>query len=67
MIYADNDCPENGIEPGWKNILLTGVGNPSVDWLDAEVVSGFSTPIGVTAVDEHFRAFLASTSLCAVG
>jgi len=64
MIYADNDCPENGIEPGWKNIPANfpGVGNPSVDWLDAEVVAEvFNAHWRYNREDEHFRAFLAST------
>lgn len=64
MIYADNDCPENGIEPGWKNIPgdFPGVGNPSVDWHDDETVAEvFNAHWRYNREDEHFAAFLATT------
>ncbi|MAV24495.1 MAG: hypothetical protein CMQ05_00050 [Gammaproteobacteria bacterium] len=64
MIYADNDCPETGIEPGWKNIPadFPGVGNPSVDWMDSVVVAEvFNAHWRYNREDEHFQAFLATT------
>ena len=66
MIYADDDCPAKGIEPGWQNIPgnFTGIGSPDVDWEDAAAVAEvFNAHWRYNREDEHFKAFLASTSM----
>jgi alkaline phosphatase D len=64
MIYADNDCPENGIEPGWQNIPadFPGVGSPLVNWMDtAAVAEVFNAHWRYNREDQDFQAFLATT------
>ena len=64
MIYADNDCPENGIEPGWRNVAASfpGIADPSVDWMDpAAVRKVFDAHWRYNREDPLFQTFLAST------
>lgn len=64
MIYADNDCPAQGIEPDWTNVADTfpGIGDPSVDWEDINAVNEvYRAHWRYNRNDEHFQAFLANT------
>lgn len=66
MIYADNDCPAQGIEAAWKNIPadFTGIGNPALNWEDAaSVAETFNAHWRYNRADPHFQAFLAGTSM----
>lgn len=63
MIYADNDCPAEGIEPDWQNVPDTfpGIGDPRVDWENpAELREVFNAHWRYNRADLPFQAFLAS-------
>ncbi len=66
MIYADNDCPVDGIEPDWKNVPDTffGVRDPRVDWEDTEQLEQvFNAHWRYNRADPQFQAFLAATPM----
>jgi len=66
MIYADNDCPAQGIEPGWENVPDTfkGIGDPSLDWENpAELMAVFNAHWRYNRADPPFQAFLASVPM----
>ena len=66
MIYADNDCPAEGIEPNWENVpdSFFGVGDPRVDWEDPKQLEGvFNAHWRYNRADPQFQAFLASTPM----
>jgi alkaline phosphatase D len=68
MIYADNDCPEQGIEPDWRNVPATfpGIGDPDVNWqAAAELAEVFNAHWRYNRADEQFRSFLASVPMYA--
>jgi len=63
MIYADNDCPAQGIEPGWRNVPDTfpGIGDPGVNWESpTELAEIFNAHWRYNRSDRHFQRFLAS-------
>ena len=64
MIYADNDCPTQGIEANWANVPgdFLGVGDPRVDWNNrGQLAEVFNAHWRYNRADPQFQAFLAST------
>ncbi|MDA1075012.1 MAG: alkaline phosphatase D family protein [Proteobacteria bacterium] len=68
MIYADNDCPAQGIEPGWQNVPASfpGIGDPAVNWQEpAELEEVFNAHWRYNRADQQFQTFLASVPMYA--
>ena len=66
MIYADNECPAEGPEPGWKNVPggFKSVTDPSVDWADAAAVDAvYAGHWRYNRADAAFQSFLRGTSM----
>ena len=66
MIYADNDCPANGIEADWHNVpdSFPGISDPSVNWENLpQVAEVFNAHWRYNRTDPDFQAFLAATSM----
>jgi len=66
MIYADNDCPAEGIEPDWRNVPDTfpGIGDPRVNWEDpAQLMEVFNAHWRYNRADLPFQSFLASVPM----
>lgn len=66
MIYADGECPEQGTEPGWRNVdgQFPAVSNPSVDWQDrVQLADMFNAHWRYNRADPAFQAFLAATPM----
>jgi len=68
MIYADNDCPEQGIEPDWQNVPgdFNGIGDPLVNWEEpVQLAEVFNAHWRYNRADLQFQAFLAATPMYA--
>jgi phosphodiesterase/alkaline phosphatase D-like protein len=68
MIYADNDCPAQGPEPGWTNVPgdFPAVSDPAVDWTDrARLDEVFRAHWRYNRADASFQAFLRAAPLYA--
>ncbi|MFQ5791961.1 MAG: alkaline phosphatase D family protein, partial [Acidobacteriota bacterium] len=63
MIYADDDCPEDGPD-GWKNVPggFPAITSPEVDWTDeAQVQEVYWKHWRYNRADAHFQEFLRKT------
>jgi alkaline phosphatase D len=68
MIYADNDCPSEGPEPGWTNVPggFPSVTDASVDWTSPAAVDAvYAAHWRYNRQDAAFQDFLRGTSMYA--
>jgi alkaline phosphatase D len=66
MIYADNACPADGPEPGWKNVPgdFKSVTDASVPWTDAAALdAAYAGHWRYNRADAAFQSFLRGTSM----
>jgi alkaline phosphatase D len=66
MIYADNDCPSQGPEPGWTNVPggFPSVTDASVDWTSQAAVDAvYAAHWRYNRADAAFQEFLRGTSM----
>jgi phosphodiesterase/alkaline phosphatase D-like protein len=68
LIYADNDCPAEGPEPGWTNVPggFPAVSDPSVDWTDrARLAEVYAAHWKYNRADASVQAFLRAVPMYA--